>query len=314
MTDPRQPFSRERLVEARRASRVLADDWRGGEAYRALVARFDALADDDAEAVAQSAAVLLRDTGWVVDLLRPMIAAVRGDHAVEPPLRIVRDRLRIGAILLDHPAVSISASVVSATASAAQPPATSVVATGRLAVVRYHRAGGACWQGWDAGLVAATFTAAEAPPLRRLADRPLVDGEVVRHDGRVSAGMLAGARDDVVVLTALMRGGAAPLMREYALPRGELIRVAALGDVPSRTHMLLTLLRLSGRADAAPLFEAATRSDAFHLRWSAMREWLALDMVAALPRLAQMAAADPHPEVRAAARATLLMTRERRAA
>ena len=313
-----EPFGRARLLAARGAARLLAADWRGADAYRSLVARFDALPAGDADTVAASATALLAEADWVGVLLAPLLAAVGGDHAVEPPLRVMRDRLRIGAILFDHPAVSISAAVLSGRVLAALPPPPSVVVPGCLTIVRYQRAGGARWRGWDAGPVAPDFTAATAVPLRPLPDRPLRDGEVVRYDGRVAGALLLGAGgagdDDVVTVTALVRPGAAPLAREYALPAGTLLRVAAVGEETSRTHMLLTLLRFSGRADAASCFEEATRSAAFHLRWSAMREWLALDVAAALPRLTRMAATDPHPEVRAAARATLPMTRERRAA
>ena len=71
--------------------------------------------------------------------------------------------------------------------------------------------------------------------------------------------------------------------------------------------MALTLLRHLGRTDAAPLFAEATQADDFALRWHAMRELVALDPAAALPRLTAMAAADPHPEVRRAAQATLAL-------
>lgn len=71
--------------------------------------------------------------------------------------------------------------------------------------------------------------------------------------------------------------------------------------------MALTLLRHLGRTDAAPLFAEATQADDFALRWHAMRELVALAPAAALPRLTAMAAADPHPEVRRAAQATLAL-------
>ena len=69
--------------------------------------------------------------------------------------------------------------------------------------------------------------------------------------------------------------------------------------------MALTLLRHLGRADAAPLFDAETRSSDFAARWHAMRELIALSPAAARAPLTRMAAHDPHPEVRAAAQATL---------
>jgi hypothetical protein len=47
------------------------------------------------------------------------------------------------------------------------------------------------------------------------------------------------------------------------------------------------------------------KSPHFYTRWHIMREMLALDAEAALPDLQRLAAQDPHPEVRAAARQTL---------
>ncbi|HMP46095.1 MAG TPA: HEAT repeat domain-containing protein, partial [Sphingopyxis sp.] len=66
-------------------------------------------------------------------------------------------------------------------------------------------------------------------------------------------------------------------------------------------------LRIFGRRDAAPLFAEAARTEDFAARWTAMRDLVALDATAAHPLLAQMAAHDPHPEVRRAAAATLAL-------
>jgi hypothetical protein len=71
--------------------------------------------------------------------------------------------------------------------------------------------------------------------------------------------------------------------------------------------MALALLREMGRKDAAPLFVEATHAEDFAARWSAMRDLVALAPATAQPRLAGMAAHDPHPEVRAAAATTLAL-------
>lgn len=293
------------LAAAHERSRRAAGAWQKGPAYRALTDRFDAVAADDAEGAASVAQALLADTRWLAVLLAPLMTALADDPLYEPPLRVHRDAARIGAILFDHPAVSIAATTLSAEALSRAPEPRAVVVPGRLAVVRYHRAGGARWRRWRAAPMAEGFTAAAEPPCRPLPDRVLGDGMVVRQDGRVIGGLLAGASGDVTTLTATIRYGGAPMMREYTLPEGRLARVATLDDAGSRTAMLLTLLRRSGRHDAAECFEAASHAPAFHLRWGAMREWLALDIAAALPRLRAMAATDPHDEVRAAARTTL---------
>ena len=69
--------------------------------------------------------------------------------------------------------------------------------------------------------------------------------------------------------------------------------------------MMVSLLRTMEREDAVPLIVEALASPHFYTRWHVMRELLALDADAAHPHLSRMAEADPHPEVRAAARQTL---------
>ena len=69
--------------------------------------------------------------------------------------------------------------------------------------------------------------------------------------------------------------------------------------------MMVSLLRTMEREDSVPLLEEALASPHFYTRWHVMRELLALDAEAAHPHLRRMAEADPHPEVRAAARQTL---------
>ena len=137
----------------------------------------------------------------------------------------------------------------------------------------------------------------------------LADGEVVVLDGRTEATLLDPVPGDVVTVSFAAHGGG--LTREYDRATGRLVRAASNDEAASRTRMLLTLLRVSARADAGNAFDAATRADAFHLRWAAMREWLALDAHAALPRLRALADGDPHPQVRATARVTLAQVEDR---
>lgn len=288
----------------RDASRAIGSAWRTGPGIARLTAAFAAVDADDAEAVAVAAEALLSEDDWVAPLLAPLIAAQAADPWFEPPWRVSRDALRIGAILHDLPAGTLTAIVLDADALAAAPPTPSVVASGRLTVVRYVRGGGATLSIWPAG-------EAQLGEAARVA---LADGAVVRHDGRTHAHGLDDLRGDIVTLSFTVRAGAVWNVREYALAGGLLIRTASLDDAPSRSAMLLTMLRLSGRTDAGGVFLAATRHDAFFLRWEAMREWLALDALAALPRLAEMAQTDPHPEVRDAATRTLPLIHAHRSA
>ena len=267
-----------------------------GPEARALRTAFADCPLDDAGPATARAEQVLADDEWVTALLDPLLAALAGDPLFEPPLRSRRDALRTGLVLHDCAAVSLVASVAHAAALARLQAPRTIALSGRVTVTRVLRGGGAHWRRWrtegDDRCVA-------LPPL------PLAEGAVHRLDGRSEARLLAAARSDVVVLTATVRAGAAPLLREFDLATGRLSRVADGDDRSSRAGMLLALLRASGRTDAGPCFDAATRDDAHQLRWAALREWLMLDAGAALPRLAEMAGQDPHAQVRAAARRTL---------
>jgi hypothetical protein len=292
------------LAQAARASRMMGLAWRASmDAVMAAAFRADPA---DAEAVADEAAALFADADWLALLIAPLTAALHADPRAEPPLRLHRDGLRTGVVLHEGVGVRITASIVAGDALARAPLPVTVVAGGRLQVVRYHRAAGARLERWRAGPVAADFSAATAAACVREEDRRLEDGAVVRLDGRTHAHLLAsdGGGSDVAMLTATIQAAPAAVMREYRVADGALVKAASLDEGTSRMQMLLTLLRLTGASGAAPAFAAATHEADFATRWSAMREWLALDVAGALPRLRELVD-DPHPEVRAAARATL---------
>jgi hypothetical protein len=303
--------ARAAILAARQAAPATIRAWRSGAAHRALETVFADCPADDPEPALARATALLGDADWAAALLEPLVAALRADPWFEPPLRPNRDALRTGAVLFDCPAVSIAACRTSATVMQRLPAPAAVTFSGRLAVTRYVRAGGATVRRWHTEAAAPDFRAGTAPRCHAQPDRLLRDGDVVPIDGRCEAQLLAGATSDVVTLVATIRAGAAPLMREHAIADGRLLRVASGDERSSRTEMLLAFLRLAGRADAGDRFEEATRDPAFHLRWAAMREWLALDARAALPRLGAMASADPHAEVRDAAARTLAVVRAR---
>jgi len=299
------------ILAARATARAPILAWRSGPAFRALEAMFaDCPLDDPAPALARATA-LLGNADWAAALIEPLLAALATDPLFEPPLKVNRDALRIGAVLFETPAVAIMACRTSAVAMRNQPAPATIAFSGRLAVTRYVRAGGATLRRWRTDPAGADFRADTAPPAREIAPLLLAEGAIHASDGRCEAQLLGGATRDVVTLVASIRAGAAPLMREHAIADGRLLRVASGDDRASRTEMLLSFLRLSGRADAGACFEQATRDGFFHLRWAAMREWLALDARAALPRLEAMAAGDPHEEIREAATRMLAVVRER---
>jgi hypothetical protein len=297
------------------ASRAVAGEtvraWRRSPAHRALDAAFADCPLDDPDTTLARAAALLGDGDWAADLLAPLVEALAADSLFEPPLKVSRDGARIGLVLFDSPAVSLSACHSSAAAMRARGMSASVTFSGRLAVTRYVRAGSATLRRWRTEAAGADFRADTAPVCAEMAPLQLADGDVHAIDGRCEAQLVTALQGELVTLVATIRAGAAPLMREHATDDGRLLRVASGDDRASRAEMLLAFLRLAGRADAGPCFAEASHDPAFHLRWAAMREWLALDARAALPRLEVMAAGDPHPHVRSAATQALTLVHQR---
>jgi hypothetical protein len=303
-------IDRAAIAASEARSRAFARQWHRNPAVAALAERFDGLARDDAAAVADRVETLFESDHWVSALVEPMLATLRVDPWFAPPLRVSRDALKIAAVLFDDPLVTITASVVSADALALLPPPGSVVVPGRLTMVRYIRSGNARLTMWRAPPIDDGFRADRAVPAVPLGTIPLGDGVVLQLDGRRRGWWLAGATADVVTLTAVIRAEAAPLMREYALPSGTFLRCATLDEGAAQAQMLLALLRHCGRRDAAPSFAVTSRDHAPFVRWAAMREWLALDALAALPRLREMTD-DANAEVRSAAAATLALVERR---
>lgn len=261
-----------------------------------LAGRMAALATGDVAHAVGAALALLRDERLVeAAVVGPLRRLAAGDRATVPPAH--RDGAGTGVVLAETEAARLSAHVARPGAS----PATEVVVPGRIAITRYHRADGLRIDRWRAGPCPDAPVAAALPPARRLDTLTPMPGAVLVHDGRVE-GIVRRSTGRVVTLTLLLHRDAARHARAYATADGRLIGLSTNDPAASRTAMLLALLRADGRRDAAACFEAATRGEAFDLRWAAMREWLALDAPAAMPRLAAMAAGDPHPEVCATAR------------
>ena len=302
---------RDRTAAASERPAELARRRRDSPPMRDLAVRFAGLGDDDVGEIAHRAHDLLEDDEWVGALLAPGIAALADDPWAQPPLAVSRDPAKTGAVLFDAGTIVVTASITAAAALAAR-PAASVIVPGRLAIVRYVRSGDARLHLWRAPRVGPEFSAADAAPASPLGALPLGDGVVLRLDGRTRGWWLSDAAGDVVTITATLRAGQAPLMREYAIPSGAFLRCATLDERAARAQMLLTFLRVAGRREEGEQFAAATRDPAAFLRWSAMREWLALDALTALPRLAEMAEDDPSDEIRDVARDTLALVEAKR--
>ncbi|WNO53908.1 hypothetical protein [Stakelama saccharophila] len=297
------------MIDARRRSADFAADWAESGPVRRAAADF-ADGGDEATLIAR-ARQLLRDPGWLEAMLFPAVAALARDPFFEPPFRVDRDAVRTGAILFENDRVRIACTHWSARALARRGAPSAVVVPGRLTVSAYVHAGEALLERWEAGVAGDDFRAASAPPARRLKPVRLHDGRVVVQDGRHRAHRIVRASRDLLSVGVTLLAGQAAIAREYRRADGRLSRVAMLDARPARSAMLLTLLRELGAAGAGECFRDASHDPAFFLRWEAMRQWLAHDAAAALPRLADMAHGDPHPEVRAAAAGMLPAVRRR---
>lgn len=266
-------------------------------------------AERGAAAVLALALRLLEDDATIAAILDRAISAAAADPFCRPPLRASRNEVQDGLLLFSDPALTIQVAVMSADALAikrasSQGPA-AIAFTGQRSLFRFVRAGGATLSVWTASVIGPGFTAAAAGPCRLRERRQPADGEVIEFDGRCESFVVDSARSDLIYLFAATPLEAGPVAVDYDPQTLEPIAASSTDDAGSRTQLMLALLRTMGRRDAAPLFAELLPARHFHARWQAMRELLALDTQLALPHLRRMAGADPHPEVREAAAATL---------
>jgi hypothetical protein len=277
------------IVELKRALRPAAD--RGASAVLALARR------------------LILDDAAIGALLDAAVSAAAADPFCRPPLRASRNEVQDGLQLFGDPALTIQIAVMSADAlatkrtSSGPPPAISF--TGQRSLFRFVRGGRGVITVWSAPFIGAGFTTGAAGRCRLRERRRLADGDVIEFDGRCEAFIVDSAASDLVYLFASTPLEAGPVGVDYDPLTLEPVAASSTDDAGSRIQMMLALLRTTGRRDAAPLFAEALSAPHFHARWHAMREFLALDAELARPHLERMAGADPHPEVRAAAAATL---------
>jgi len=307
---PRADGARRQHIRERVAAADTA--WRSADsAPGALLAAIDALGDAPAEVAVAQLLPWLGDSAWLQARLDAALALLAADPFARPPLRLVGggDNGAGGLVLADRGCVRLTL-LVRPAGSCIAPPATAVFVPGRAAI-RVLASGGAALRLHQVAVGEAEekggFTASAAAPCRSEPPRVLRTGETLHLDTARQSWSLAGARGDVLLLELAVQPPSPLPIRAYEVASGGLIHVSASRRDSSFRAMALTLLRHLGRTGAAPLFVAETRSEDFAARWHAMRELIALDPAAARPHLAAMATSDPHPEVRAAATATLAL-------
>lgn len=271
--------------------------------------RIDRLPGSDAAALLECARRALDDEDGLAEMFSCLIDAAAADPFFSPALRNASTALHSGILLFDAPALSLFVSVLSVDSLAAKrlgrDGARSIVFPGDQSLYKFVRSGGATFSFWEAPQIEAGFTAAGSGRCRLVERRRIADGELLEMDGRRRSFVIDHATSDLVYLHAATSAGRAPLTVEYDSDTFDFVGASSTDEVSSRTQMMLSLLRTMERADAVPVMVDMLGSPHFYARWQAMRELLALDAQAALPHLEAMARADPHPEVRAVAAATL---------
>jgi hypothetical protein len=309
---PRSDLARRTLMRQREAAldaRFRHEDTQPGGIGSAM----RQVAGADPDTIFAALMPWLEDHRWVQRRLAAALALSAADPFALPPLRIFSGGALGGIILTEVPPITCSLMIRPFNQPA--PRAASVIFSPGHGLTRIIRSGGARIQHYCVALSAEErsggFRAATAAPLQIGEHGPLADGDQIRVDQQCESFNMTAGPGDLVMLQLFVHQPSRVPMREYDPAAGRLVRSAAAGRATSFRQMGLAVLRAFGRIDAAPLFAAALADDDFAMRWQVMRELLALDAAAALPHLIMMAADDPHPEVRAAASATLGLLRER---
>jgi hypothetical protein len=268
-----------------------------------------ALSTPSAADVLACARTAMGDEEGLAEIFACLSSAAAADPYFRPALRSLTSEIHTGILLFDSPELTLFVSVMPAEGLAAKrrsrDGARSIVFPGHQSLYRFISSGGATFSFWEAPRIRAGFTASESGRCRFVERKRLADGEFLEMDGRTNSFVIEHAASDLVYLQAIASAGRAPLTVEYDSETHMYVGSSSTDEVSSRTQMMLSLLRTMERSDAVPVMIGMLNNPHFYARWQAMRELLALDAEAALPHLAAMAKADPHPEVRAAAGATL---------
>lgn len=274
-----------------------------------LETRLATLPEGDGAGVLDAARAFLDRTDDIAALLGDMLAGSRADPFFRPPLHPVSSEIHAGLLLFHHRDLSISLGISGVDMLAAKKATPrgpgSISFSGITGLFRFVKAGGATLSFWEAPPIGDDFVASRAGKCRFVERRRIADGEEIVLDGRRQSFVIEHATSDLLYLHAMVRPEAAPLSAEYDSRSLAFVGASSTDETASRIQMMVSLLRTMEREDAVPLIEEALASPHFYTRWHVMRELLALDADAAHPHLLRMAAGDPHPEVRAAARQTL---------
>lgn len=291
------------------AIEACAEHWGRQPLMTQLERRLSELSEPGPAAVLAAARTFLDEEGEIARLIEALLAESAKDPFFRPPFHPLSSEIHTGLLLFHNPLLSIGlcvsgVDVLAAKKSGPRPP-TSVGFAGISSLLRFPKAGGATLSFWEAPPITDGFVASEAGQCWLTDRRRIEDGEEILIDGSYQSFVIEHAEADMLYFQTMARTGIAPVTAEYDSRTLAFIGASSTDEASSRVQMMVSLLRTMDRQDALPLIEEALDSPHFYTRWHIMREFLAMDAEAALPSLRRMAAADPHPEIRAVARQTL---------
>lgn len=256
----------------------------------ALAAAVDAAADAPLDGALDHIRPFLADIGWFQAWMTQQARCMRADPLHLPPVRASRHGAVRHLVFARIERIWVTATIIDPPARAAE----RLHFSGRHALCRpLNRAVEGELFGIDGD------RAVRRGPIHA----PV--GSVLELDERREALRLMPGAGPLMMLRAQVAPSGPVLSRLIDVASGQVRALAQADEGHARTLMLLSLLRLQGRRDAAACFDAALDAPLPAQRWAVMREYLAVDTAAALAPLADMARADPDAQVRALARQTL---------
>ncbi|MGQ0660618.1 HEAT repeat domain-containing protein [Sphingosinicella sp.] len=291
------------------AARRFAHDWSGSSPHLDFDAVMAALGEADAETFAEAARALLADEAWVDALVARLAAEMRTNACFEPPFRALRSDIHSGLLVYedDHLTIAAGVSRLSPLAERKQigKGKGSIQFSGQIGVLRFLKAGGLSLAFWECDPIDAGFSAASAGECWPVGARRIADGETIIVDGRHQSYIIEQAAANFIVLQANLKTGQAPVSVEYDAGTRCFIGCSAVDEGDCRIQMVATLARTLGHEEAFAAIAGFLDHPSFFVRWHAMKELLGIDLATTLPHLKRMAARDPHPDPRAAARMVL---------
>ncbi|QPG05750.1 HEAT repeat domain-containing protein [Salinimonas marina] len=122
--------------------------------------------------------------------------------------------------------------------------------------------------------------------------------------------MYESCEQSAVVVSLEIKRGKLPVSLIFSAADHTLRFQNPSDETDSRLQLCMAILAKLDYVDAIPTLKTFLKHSHHFIRWYAMQQILALDALEVLQELADMAVTDPHPEVKLAAKQTLLMIQQ----